>query len=302
MASVYGVLVWVAAGLIGQNLWLPFSLLALSVYLMAEMNNRNTLLRIRSRMVSCSFVMLVSMSILNLQDRNVAAVLFCFIAFLFLICYTCQNSSAVGIVFSAFLFIGWASIFWVHLLLMVPILLFLVFRPMYGMSGRTLSAAIMGTLLPYWLGTLYLIYIDDFEPLLNHVASLADFSYLFNYKGVTLGMVINFSVIVISMFIGMVHFMQNSFRDKIRVRLLYRLLIFLSLIITVLIAIAPVMSNYLLPMLAVTVSPLIAHFFTFTSSRISNYTFMAWLVITILITVYSLCLTSSYNMVLSACL
>lgn len=302
LVSLYGLLVWIAAGLISRNLWLPFSLLALSVYVMAEINNRNALLRVRSRMVSCSFLMLTSMNILLLQDWKISLTMMCFVAFLFLILYICQDSGAVGIMFNAFIFIGVASIFWAPMLMLVPVLLLLCFRPLYGMSGRTFSAAILGVLVPYWLGSLYLIYIGDYGPLLDHITSLADTSYLFHYERVTIGMVVSYAMVVISMLIGMVHFISNSYRDKIRVRILFRLLMFLSLIFTALIAVAPTMSDRLMPMLVVTVSPLIAHFFTFTNSRLSNYTFIAWLVIAVSITILSLCLTSSYNMVLSECL
>lgn len=302
IASIYGVLALLAAGLINQNFWFPILLMALCVYLMAEMNNRNALLRIRSRMVSCCFIMLMSMSSMLLLDTNVSLALLCFVAYQFLIFYTCQNPGAVGIVFYAFFFIGMASLISVHLLLLVPVLLLLLSRPLYGLSGRTMSAAVMATMVPYWMTIIYLIYIGDYEPLMAHFSPLADTSILFNYEKVTIGMVINFAVVVVSMLTGIVHFMQNAYKDKIRVRLLFRMMIVLSLILMILIAVAPAMYNYLLPMMVVTVSPLIAHFFTFTDSRITNYTFITWLVITILITLYSLCLTSSYNMVLSECL
>ncbi len=136
----------------------------------------------------------------------------------------------------------------------------------------------------------------------THIMALTDFSWLFKYEGVTLGMTINFAFLVVSGLFGAIHFMHNSYKDKIRVRLLFTLFIITLLLLVAFIAIAPPLAEYLMPMLMVTVSPLIAHFFTFTNSRASNYTFIVWIVLAISITVFSLCLTSSYNMVLSECL
>ena len=51
LASLFGALVWLAAGLISRNMWIPFLLMALSTYLMAEINNRNALIRVRTNMV-----------------------------------------------------------------------------------------------------------------------------------------------------------------------------------------------------------------------------------------------------------
>ena len=56
--AIYAVLVFLASGLVGKNLWFQFACLAVSTYLMVEFNNVNALLRVYSRMVSCAFLML----------------------------------------------------------------------------------------------------------------------------------------------------------------------------------------------------------------------------------------------------
>lgn len=58
ITSVYAIGVWVLAGLIQEAWWIQFGCFTLSVYLMAVLNNSNALIRIHSRMVSCSFIML----------------------------------------------------------------------------------------------------------------------------------------------------------------------------------------------------------------------------------------------------
>ena len=56
--AVYAVLVFLASGLVGKNLWFEFACLAVSTYLMVEFNNVNALLRVYSRMISCAFLVL----------------------------------------------------------------------------------------------------------------------------------------------------------------------------------------------------------------------------------------------------
>jgi hypothetical protein len=58
---VYAVVVWLLAGLVQGGWWLQFGCFALAVFLMVELNNINALIRIYSRMVSCSFLVLSSM-------------------------------------------------------------------------------------------------------------------------------------------------------------------------------------------------------------------------------------------------
>ena len=61
VSAVISILIWFAAGLISRKLWIPLLLTGFSTYLIAEMNTRNTLLRIRSRMMSCVFLWLATM-------------------------------------------------------------------------------------------------------------------------------------------------------------------------------------------------------------------------------------------------
>ena len=61
VTAVYALLVCLINHLVGQSLWLQLLLLAVSTLLMVQLNNINALIRIYSRMVSCSFLVLMSM-------------------------------------------------------------------------------------------------------------------------------------------------------------------------------------------------------------------------------------------------
>ena len=56
-------LVWIVAGLHSLTVVAPGVCLLLATYLMMELNNANALIRIYSRMVSCSFIVLATMAV-----------------------------------------------------------------------------------------------------------------------------------------------------------------------------------------------------------------------------------------------
>ncbi len=58
ITATLATLVWVAVGLLVSNIWVQFAFTIISTLLMVELNNRNSLMRTYSRMVSCSFLAL----------------------------------------------------------------------------------------------------------------------------------------------------------------------------------------------------------------------------------------------------
>ena len=59
ITATYAAGLWLICGLITHGWWVQFVLFAIATYLMVELNNINALIRIYSRMVSCSFLALV---------------------------------------------------------------------------------------------------------------------------------------------------------------------------------------------------------------------------------------------------
>ena len=55
---VYAIAVWLAGGLLQQQLWPQLVCFLLSTYLMVVLNNSNALIRVYSRTISCSFIIL----------------------------------------------------------------------------------------------------------------------------------------------------------------------------------------------------------------------------------------------------
>lgn len=288
MASIYAALVWLAAGLVAQQMWAPFLLVALSTYLMAEINNRNALIRIRSRMVSCTFLVLTMMGVSIGIGGQEAGVQLALVGFLLAIFHAYQDEGAVGAIFFAFLLIGISSIVFVQMLWFVPLLAILVSRPLYAMSWKGMSAILLGVMLPYWVFIPYLIYIGDYQLVLAHFSSIIDTSLLFDYSQLTVGILTEYVLLIILAVIGWMHFIRTAFKDKIRTRMFINVFIAISLVMMIVIPIVPAYANYFLPLMIVGVSPLVAHFVTLTETRLSNYTFIAMIVIVLAITAIGL--------------
>ena len=77
---VYSAVVWLLAGVIQEGWWMiQFPLFLISAFLMMQLNNVNMLIRIYSRMISVSFVILSCAAAFLFPSATGGFVQFCFI-------------------------------------------------------------------------------------------------------------------------------------------------------------------------------------------------------------------------------
>lgn len=299
---VYAVVVMLSAGVLTHFEWVCLPLLSLSVYMMLEMNNRNALLRVRSRMVSSAFLFLSLMCGSVNTDYSVALIQLSVVFSTFCLTITCQDRTRTGLVFYIAAATSISSLSWMPILWLVCLYLLLLIRPLNAASFRTGSALILGVLLPYWFYVPVTFYQGDYSWWMERLNALCDSSRFLDYSCVTIGNLLVYLVLVILSVVGAIHFLRYSYQDKIRVRLLMWMFLVMSLVMTVLIALIPAYTSYLLPVLCIPTGVLSAHLFIHTSTRLSNVFFSCVLVIVILITIFNQCLTSLSNLVLGASL
>ena len=132
LVSIYGIIVCVAWGLLDSSFadtfwkdwrWIAqVVLLSVSTVLMVELNNSNALIRVYSRMVSCSFLVLTLMAAFLLPSLEGSVVGLSFIVFYLFFLRAYQDKQAVGSIYAAFLAIGIGSLFFVQLLYFLPVL------------------------------------------------------------------------------------------------------------------------------------------------------------------------------------
>lgn len=287
VTAVYVVLVCLAAGLLEGHMWVSFALLAVSAFLMMQLNNANALIRVYSRMVSCAFLVLTVMSTFLLADPVYGGVQLCLVAFYVLFFRAYQDKRAVGSLFYAFLMIGIASVWFVQILFFVPVLWILLYTNVLAGSVRTFFASVMGLILPYWFVEVYYVYMGEPQALLPHFLALAQFRPLelsLPWTGPQLSAT---ALVLLCTVVGVVHFHRNSYMDKIRTRMLFEIFSAMAVCTVVFLFLQPQHVNSLLGMLIVSVSPLFGHYVSLTRTRLTNISFFIFLLLTLVVTAYN---------------
>lgn len=288
VTGVYAFAVCALGGLFTEQLWVQFVLLAVSSFLMMELNNVNALIRIYSRMVSCSFLVLAVMSQYLVVDVRCGIVQACFIAFYLFLFSAYQDNRAMGRVFYAFLMLGIASTMFVQILFFVPLVWVLLCTNLMVRSFRAFVSSLFGLLVPYWFMVAYYLYIDDVDSLLDHFLQIAQFGPVLGWMDMPVSHILTAAYVVILAVVGMIHFRLNNYKDKIRTRMLFEIFSVLALAAIVFMILQPQHIDYLLALLIVSMSPMIGHYIALTNTFITNISFYVMLVVALIITCVNL--------------
>lgn len=288
ICAAYTLLICLISGLFSEGIWAQLALTAIATLLMVELNNRNSLIRIYSRMVSCSFLVMTMMTPHKIESIDGCIVSMCFVAFYLALCNAYQDKKATGYVLWAFAAIGVASIVWIQILLFIPVLWVLTATNILAMSLRTFVASILGVIMPYWFLSAYYIYIGDIMPIVDHIATIANFEPLFIYMNCSINDFLPLCFIILLAIIGSIHFLRTSYKDKIRTRMIYEMFITMSVATIVLILLQPQHANIATHLLIISTAPLIGHFLALTSTRITNIASLAIMATALVITALNL--------------
>lgn len=297
VAALFSVVVWLLVGLMRLQLWPQLACFIATIYMVVEMTNQNALLRIRSRMVSSTFIVLSCASCFLFPQMTGGVAQLCMVAAFLMLFQTYQTSRCMGRIFYAFAAIGLGSLAFVQMLWYVPVLWLLMATQLQSMNWRTWLASMLGLAMPYWFALVWFLlpfnlsadWTADLSPLADHFALLADISrpsiptppYL-------LDSILALVLTLVLGAIGITHFWQYSFEDKIRIRLLYGFFTAMTAFTVFLILVQPQHFDVLMRLLTLCACPLIAHVLTFTSSRLSNILFFVALGLALALTVFNL--------------
>ena len=277
--------------MVQQRLWLQLALYAISIYLLVELSNQNALLRVRSRMVSASFIMLSCTAPFLFPSLSGGITQLCFIiAFVFLF-RSYQDRQSVRNIYFAFASIGTASLVFVQTLWYVPLLWLLLATQLLAMSWRSWLASLIGLATPYWFALTWLLCQQDLSPIAEHFSPLAHLS--FSVGHLMTGHILVFLFTAVMSAASIIHFWNNSFEDNIRVRLIYGLLTTMTICTLLAIVAQPQHFDNFIRIAFVTTCPLTAHVLTFTNSRLSNVLFFVAAGTAVVITVFNLWMLSS---------
>ena len=319
VVSVIGALVAVAIGAFGMGLgrdvfvsvewWVLVCILVVSTMLMVELNNANSLIRIYSRMVSCSFLLLTLMATFLFPSLRGAVVGLSFIVSYTFFLRAYQDRTAVGSIFAAFLALGAGSLFFAQLLYFVPLFWLLMGIRLNALSWRTFFASLFGLVTPYWLVAPYFLYTQDYLTPMNHFLCLGEFLplqtvfslegplvapfftdpvLLLTPHGSVLAPIFTLCFVLLLTFVGIIHFLRQSSSDKLRTQMVYEMFIIVTLAIILFIVLQPQHLNFLLRLLIINTATLIGHFLALTRTKLTNVAFFLILALTFLFTGYNL--------------
>ena len=286
--GVYAIIVWSLAGLFVHQWWWQLACMAVSTYLFVELNNVNALLRIRSRMMSSIYLVLSSMVCSLFESLQGAITSILFLLSLLILFSAYQDSKAMRKAYYAFLFIGLASLLQVRILLYVPLLWLLCITQLQFFNWRTWTAALIGLLTPYWFILPWIIHQQQFQLPYEHFKTLWEWKFPIDYSILTIGQSASVIFILIITSVSAFHFWSKSFEDKIRIRQIYGFFAWIIIFTFILLAIQPQHFDTLMRLIIICASPFVAHFFTLTNSRFSNFFFIITCIMTVLVTIINL--------------
>lgn len=286
--GMYAIVVWLMCGLLSDHLWLQFACFVISSYLMVELNNSNALIRIYSRMVSCSFIMMACMSTFLLKSAS-AMLLSIFVVMSFITAFlTYQDKSSMGRTFYSFLSLGLATLLEVRLLYFAPVMWIAMFFYLRSMNIRIFISSLFGLVCPYWFVSLYLIYTNDFTLAVSHFSRLVKFGHIADFSHIPVSALVSIYFVTTLSVTGIIHYLRNRINDKTRTRMLYNTFILFNLATIVFLILQPQLYMPLLTILIVTGSPLIAHFIALTHTWITNMSFKVIVITALALTIMNI--------------
>lgn len=299
----FSIAVWLASGLlipavpitatgILQGAWVQFACFLLSAYLMVELNNSNALIRIYSRMVSCSFLVLTCAACFHFASMAGAIVQLCFIAAYTMLFRCYQDKQSVGWTYYAFLCIGLASTASVHILYYVPLLWAMMSFQLTSFSWRTFSASLLGLATPYWFFLPFALFMGNYERIGTHFAEFVQLQFSLKFYQLTVNQLLLFIFVVALALTGIIHYWRNSYSDNIRIRQFFGCFTGMAIATIIFILLQPQHYDVLIRILIINVSPLIAHFISLTRTRITNIAFYAICITAVVLTFLNLWMPS----------
>lgn len=282
IAVLYAVAVWFISGLIQDMLYVQFAFFALTAYLMVEMNNRNALIRIYSSLVAVTFIIISGTLTYTFTNVTNTLVALCSVASILCLFNSYQDGASAGWIYYGFMFWGIFSLFNLHVVFFVPVLWILMATSLYSMSFRNFIASLLGLITPYWFCMVWVIYCCDYHIALNHFSSLLQYCPIADLSYLSVPQWLSLSLFTLLGGVGALHYLFNRYEDKIRNRMLYDFLIVVAMACLAFIILQPIHFNCLIWIMAVAVSPLIAHCIAFVRG---NRITMALLLIACLLTI-----------------
>ncbi|RLT80814.1 MULTISPECIES: hypothetical protein [Bacteroides] len=266
---------------------ISFLVCAIIGYFLIELNNQFSIIRMRASMQTAIYFLLVTvcpgMHLLYIGDIVALGSLIS-IYFLF---KSYQQAQAAGYLFYSFFFIGAGSILFPQLTILSVLWLLESYR-FQSLTPRSFCGALLGWMLPYWMLFGHAFFYNEMELFYRPFNQLLAFGEVFHLPILQPWELAILGYLLVMFIVSAVHCIAAGFEDKIRTRAYLQFLIDLTFFLFLLIALQPIYCSALLPLLIISSSILIGHFFVLTNSKSSNVFFIISLVGLILLFAFNI--------------
>ncbi len=240
---------------------------ALAVYMMVELNSRNILLRVSSRMLSCMLAILLTISVAYHGFQPGYVVLLLSLLSFFSLFAAYQHPDPI-LSFEVFLYLSVASLVFPKLVWLAP-LYWLMQGYFQAFSFRSVVASLLALLMTYWLYAGVAAMSGHFALFMAHAQTAVRF-HAGDYHLVDYRDVVTFLFVVLLFVVGTIDFYLHRYLDRVRTRIQYDALCLYGGVLIVLICLQPQYADVLMPLLLVSTSMVFGHFFALTHTRFSH--------------------------------
>ncbi|MBP3711688.1 MAG: hypothetical protein J6I86_04405 [Bacteroidaceae bacterium] len=266
----------------------------LTTYIVMETNARWHIIRIRTRMMACVWIVLAaSLSFMHPLGEPIVAAAFMSLSYLLLF-HSYQRRRPQLDVFHAFLMLGIGSFCApVMLAMAIPFFLYLgIF--LRTLTGKAFWAGVLGIIVPYWCYAVWCFVTEDWQGFLSRLTDMAQFEMPSLEQMTSMPFVwqVSAGVVALLSIISLLHYLSTNYDDKIRVRMYLYIYVSQTLLMMAYLVLQPVHYQTTMALLVCSASPLIAHYFSLSRSLLTSILFLLSLLLVAGMATLNLWLTS----------
>ncbi len=266
----------------------------LTAYVLMETNTRHLIIRIRTRLVSATWLVLAAcLPFMHPLGAPIIAATLLSISYLLLFsCY--QQHHPQQLVFHVFLMLGAGSFFAPIMLPMAALYYFYLAVLLRSLTWKAFWAGIVGLITPCWCYAVWSFLTNSMPDFIAHLSAMAQIQLpsIGQVKALPFAWQLSAGIVALSCIVSILHFLRTNYDDKIRVRMYLYIYITQTLVLLAFLPLQPAHYPTTMALILVSACPLIAHYFALTGSRLSNLFFLLSLLLTAGMAVLNLWMTS----------